>query len=176
MQNVEFKAELRDLPLARSICKALKATWVGELQQTDTYFRVASGRLKKRETVGEETEFIFYDRANRIRPKISQFTIYSEQHALERFGTAPLPIWLVVKKKRDLWIHGNVRIHLDQVEGLGNFLEFEALVSKDNNVPKCHDAIAELRTAFHPVLGEAIDRGYSDLLAAEQETQKPADR
>lgn len=176
MQNVEFKAELRDLPLARSICKALKATWVGELQQTDTYFRVASGRLKKRETVGEETEFIFYDRANRIRPKISQFTIYSEQHALERFGTSPLPIWLVVKKKRELWLHRNVRIHLDQVEGLGNFIEFEALVSKEHNVPKCHESIGELRTALLPVLGEAIDRGYSDLLAAEMETQKPADR
>jgi len=176
MQNVEFKAELRDLPLARSICKALQATWVGELQQTDTYFRVASGRLKKRETVGEETEFIFYDRANRVRPKISQFTIYSEQHAIERFGTSPLPIWLVVKKKRELWLHRNVRIHLDQVEGLGNFLEFEALVSKDCTVPKCHEAIGELRTAFAPVLGEAIDRGYSDLLAAEMESPKPADR
>lgn len=176
MQNVEFKAELRDLPLARSICKAIKATWVGELQQTDTYFRIAAGRLKKRETVGEEAEFIFYDRANRTRPKISQFTIYSEQHALERFGTSPLPIWLVVKKKRELWLYRNVRIHLDQVEGLGTFLEFEALVSKDDHVPKCHEVIGELREAFMPVLGEAIDRGYSDLLAAEQQEHKATDR
>lgn len=175
MHNVEFKAELRDLELARAVCRAIRATWIADLEQTDTYYRVTSGRLKRRECPGEETEYIFYDRPNRTRPKLSHFSIYNETQALERFGTAPLPVWLVVKKSRELWMHGNVRIHLDRVEGLGSFLEFEALVSKDHNLARCHDAIAEMRRAFHPALGEPIDRGYSDLLELDRETPSPGD-
>lgn len=169
MQNVEFKAELRDLPLARTVCRTKGASFIGELKQTDTYFRVPSGRLKKRETEGEPTEYVFYERPNRSAAKISNFVIYSEQRALERFGVAPLPIWVVVRKVRELWLIANARIHLDRVEGLGTFLEFEALVSRDCSVEAARECVQELREAFGPCLGEAIDCSYSDLLAREQE-------
>lgn len=167
MQNVEFKAELRDPALARTILRAaaIGATWIIQLAQTDTYYRVSSGRLKKRECPGEPTEYIFYDRADRTHPKLSHFKIYSETQALERFGTSPLPVWVVVRKTRDLYMLGNVRIHLDDVENLGKFIEFEALVSPQHNVARCHELIAELREALAPALGEAIATGYSDLLA-----------
>ena len=56
MHNVEFKCELRDLPLARSILKAKGASFIGELRQTDTYYKISSGRLKKRECEGEPVE------------------------------------------------------------------------------------------------------------------------
>lgn len=169
MHNVEFKAELRDPALARSICHALKATWIADLVQTDTYFRTPTGRLKRRETIGEETEYVFYERPNLARPKLSHFAIYSEQQALERFGTQPLPLWVVVRKRRSLWMIGNSRIHLDDVEELGHFLEFECLVSREHNLARCHDAITELRKAFQPVMGEVIDCSYSDLLARQSE-------
>jgi adenylate cyclase class IV len=68
-------------------------------------------------------------------------------------------------------MHGNVRIHLDQVDGLGRFLEFEALVSRDHNIAQCQEAVTQLKAKFQPVLGELIDCGYSDLLANEQESQ-----
>ncbi len=61
----------------------------------------------------------------------------------------------------------NVRIHLDAVEQLGNFLEFESLVSKDHNVAKGHEAIAALRKQFAPVMGELIDCGYAELMERE---------
>jgi len=114
---------------------------------------------------------VHYDRPNRILPKLSHFTIFTESQALERFGLAPLPVWVVVRKTRELWLSGNTRIHLDQVENLGTYLEFEALVCRDFNVARCHEAIAELRTLLGPVLGGAIDCSYSDMLAREQETQ-----
>lgn len=170
MHNVEFKSELRDPNLARAIVLRRGATFIGTLDQTDTYFRIPSGRLKKREQTGEPTEFIFYDRDNRTRPKLSHFSIYSEAEALERFGTTPLPVWIVVRKRRDLFLLGNVRIHIDQVEGLGFFMELEALVSTSTNVARCHEVIAELRATLRPVLGEAIAVGYSDLLAQELES------
>lgn len=169
MQNVEYKCELRDIALARTICKRLGASHIGDPAQTDTYYRVPSGRLKKRECPGEPTEYIFYERKNRARAKLSHFTIYSETEATTRFGTEPLPIWVTVSKTRELWMLGNVRIHLDTVRDLGAFLEFEALVSRSQNVRKCHEAVASLRESFDPVLGEAIACGYADLLAGELE-------
>lgn len=169
MHNVEFKAELRDFALGRSICLALGATYIITLVQSDTYYRVPSGRLKRRETTGEPVEYIFYDRADRSQPKLSHFTIYSEAQALERFGVTPLPVWVVVQKSRDLFMIGGVRIHLDRVDGLGDFLEFEALVSPSQNVAKCHETIAGLRKAFGPAIGEPIACSYSDMLAGADE-------
>ena len=165
MQNVEFKSELRDPSLARTICSSLGAIHADTLLQTDTYYRVPDAKLKKRETVGRPTEFVFYTRASRTKPKISNFMIYSEQQAAERFGTSPLPVLMVVKKSRELWVYQGVRIHLDNVESLGWFVEFEALVTPERNLARCHELMDTLRRAFHPAMGEAIAVGYVDLLA-----------
>jgi adenylate cyclase, class 2 len=169
MKNIEFKAELRDIDLARSICRATGATTVASVEQTDTYYKVTQGRLKKREVPDEPTEWIAYDRPDRSQAKASTFTIYTEEEAAARFGTAPLPVWVVVRKRRDVFMWRNVRIHLDQVEGLGTFLEFEALVSRKDPVPRCHEALNELRAALAPVIGEPIACSYSDLLASDAE-------
>jgi len=169
MENVEFKAELRDPALARSICAAIGATQVATLRQTDTYYRLPAGRLKERKTASEPTEWVFYERPDDARPRVSRFTIYSEAEAVERFAPERLERWLTVRKTRELFMLGNVRIHLDRVEGLGSFIEFEALVSRKQDIPGCHRAIARLRRALAPALGEAIAVGYSDLLAAQDE-------
>ncbi|MBI1189689.1 MAG: CYTH domain-containing protein [Tepidisphaera sp.] len=165
MHNIEIKCELRDIGLARATCRSLKATHILSFDQTDTYFRVPDGRLKRRETTGEPTEWIFYERANRAATRLSHFMIYSEEQAKERYGSEPLPVWVVVKKRRELWMLGNTRIHLDEVEGLGTFIEFEALVSRDHNIARGHEAVATLREAFGPIMGEAIGLSYSDMVA-----------
>jgi adenylate cyclase, class 2 len=169
MENIEFKAELRDIALARAVCAAVGARRILDFDQTDTYFRVASGRLKKRETPGEPVEYIFYERVNRAAPRLSHFVIYSEEQAMERFGDQPLPVWVVVRKHRELWMVGNVRIHLDEVDHLGVFIEFEALVSRDHNLTDCHHTLADLRERFAPVMGEPIDCSYSDMIARDLE-------
>lgn len=174
MQNVEFKAELRDLPLARSLCLRIKATPIETLEQTDTYFKLADGRLKKRETVGHPTEYIFYHRDNSSRPRLSRFTIYSEQEAKTHFGAVELPPWLVVRKTRELYMHMGTRIHLDTVHNLGNYIEFEALVSPNQNLAKCYESVNLLRQAFMPVTGEPMSVSYCDLMAQEEPGIEPA--
>ncbi|MFT3685286.1 MAG: CYTH domain-containing protein [Phycisphaerales bacterium] len=67
MTNIEFKAELRDPELARTLLRKIHATPIDTLEQTDTYFRLSDGRLKKRETKGAPTEYIFYNRENAPR-------------------------------------------------------------------------------------------------------------
>lgn len=171
MKNIEIKAELRDLPLARTLCAAIGATRIGAFRQTDTYFRLPGARLKRRETHGEgeeaSVEWVRYERENSPRPRPSAFTIYTDEAARERFGPDPGPAWVTVRKSRELWLLGNVRIHLDTVEGLGTFVEFEALVSRDHDEAMCHAAIAALREKLAPVIGETIAVGYADMLAAE---------
>jgi adenylate cyclase class IV len=173
VQNVEYKAELRDLFLAHAICRNLGADFAGTIEQTDTYYRVPDARLKKRETPGATTEYIFYNRINRTRPKLSSYTIYTELQALERFGSSPLPVWVVVRKTRELHLYRGVRIHLDHVETLGRFLEFEVIVRPDQNLAQCHALMDFLRQSFGPACGEPIACSYADLIAAESGHHTP---
>lgn len=167
MRNIELKCELREPDLAPAICRRLGAVRIAALEQRDTYFRVAHGRLKIRETSGEPTEWIRYDREDSAAPKVSRFTIYSEEEAREQFGAIPLPVWVVVDKKRELWMKDGVRIHLDMVQGLGHFIEFEALVTRDKNMDSSREALRQLHAGFAPILGEAISGSYADLVAAQ---------
>jgi adenylate cyclase class IV len=167
MQNIEFKAELRDIEAARAQCAALGATREGAFRQRDTYYQLSDGRLKKREEPQETAVWIYYHRPDLVRPRMSNYTILTSDQARLRWGVDDIEPWLAVEKVRELWLLDNVRIHLDVVEGLGLYVEFEAIVSRDHDVEACHRAIARLRTSFEPILGEPISASYSDLVAAE---------
>jgi len=167
MHNVECKYELREPEFARAGIRRLGGAHVATVDQVDTYFRVPTGRLKKRETVGESAQWIRYDRVNRAAPRLSQFDVFDERSAIERFGSRPLPVRCVVRKRREVYAAEGVRIHLDEVQGLGWFLEFEALVGPTRSVMQCHAAIERLRIELGPAMGEPIAVGYADLLAPE---------
>lgn len=171
MQNIEFKAELRDLATARKQCEVLGATFAGQLIQEDTYYRLADGRLKRRLTEGASPEWIYYHRINRAAPRMSNYIILTDDQARRRWGTQNLKPWLVVRKARELWMIEHVRIHLDEVEQLGCFVEFEAVVSSEHDVKECGEDVAELRDIFAPLLGETIGVSYSDMMAQEVEEQ-----
>jgi adenylate cyclase class IV len=169
MRNVEIKAELRDAQIARAVCRSLRGVHARTFHQTDTYYQMPKGRLKKREVEGEPTEYIFYERPNQSSAKVSTFSIFTERQAESRFGKDPLPEWVRVRKRRELWLVGYTRVHLDRVDGLGDFLELESLVSRANTLNRARAHIAALLEEFRPVLGELIDRGYADMLAMDHE-------
>jgi adenylate cyclase, class 2 len=167
MRNIEFKAELRNIDAARGQCKSLGAQFIGMLDQTDTYFRLTDGRLKRRVSTGEAPMWIFYHRPDRIQPRMSNYSILTEEQARRRWGVHSLREWLTVHKHRELWLMQNVRIHLDDVDRLGRFLELEAIVNDKHTIRECQDSISELREHFAPILGEPVAVSYSDLLAQE---------
>lgn len=169
MHNIEFKAELRDPVAARRQCQLLGAERIGDLRQTDTYFRMHDGRLKRREAPGEPTEWIYYHRRDIVRPRMCSYSILSDAQAKRRWGTRGLKPWLTVRKTRELWMLDNVRIHLDDVERLGRFIEFEAVVSRKHDVQACHERINQLRQTFGPTMGEPVGPSYSDLAAQQIE-------
>jgi adenylate cyclase class IV len=169
MITLEFKAELRDVAMARKICEAIGAEHFVTVDQVDTYYRVTSGRLKKRETtrdgVREPVEYMQYTRADRTAPRLNETHVYGEQEARERFGLRELPVQCVVRKRREEHRLEFVLIHLDEVDGLGWFIEFVAAMSDENDAAACQDAIVHLRKAFDHAMGEPISSGYADLVS-----------
>lgn len=167
MTNIEFKAELRDLDLCRTLLRKIHATFVDTLEQTDTYYRLSDGRLKKRETKGQPTEYIFYHRENSARPRASRFTIYSENQARQHFGAGELPVVVQVIKTRELYMHSGVRIHLDLVKDLGTFIELEALITPQTPEAHCFQTVELLKAALVPVMGEMLSHSYADMVQNE---------
>ncbi|MEM1422409.1 MAG: class IV adenylate cyclase, partial [Planctomycetota bacterium] len=174
MQSVEWKAEVRDPSIVRALVRRMGGVCASVADQSDTYYRVIDGTLLKREVEGEPPEFVHYVRPPGVRPRHARFTLYSEEQAAERFGVRPLPVWVVVEKRRECWLLDGVRIHLDNVESLGTFVELEVLVTPDQRPDAGEEKIARLRERLGPFVGEPVARGYAELLALELETDDSA--
>ncbi|NJK31882.1 MAG: CYTH domain-containing protein [Deltaproteobacteria bacterium] len=164
MQSVEFRAELRDAELAPLILRAIGAKPLGSTEWEDSYFRVPDGWLKRRSAAGEPTDWVRYHRTPRVQPKIVRFEVLADEQGIERFGQHPMPLWLAIRKHRELWMRGYTTVSLDHIEHLGRFVKLEALVSPQHNVVRAHREINRIRDALSPALGEPIAEGYADLM------------
>jgi adenylate cyclase, class 2 len=164
-RNLELKA--RDLDPARSLraCGELGAADRGTLIQRDTYFEVARGRLKLREEPGAAT-LIAYERPDLAGNKESRYRLVAvpEPAAMREALEAALGVTVVVAKTRRLFIHEGVRIHLDRVEGLGDFIEFEAVAEDGDDPGRFAALLDELREAFDIRDEDLVRASYSDLL------------
>jgi adenylate cyclase, class 2 len=129
LTNLEIKARCADLDAAREQAKALATSRVGIDRQTDSYFVTRRGRLKLRESSLSGGQLIPYLRPNQPGPKNSDYGVIpiEEPERVKALLTEILGVHRVVRKVREIWLHENVRIHLDEVEGLGSFVELEAV-------------------------------------------------
>src|SRR3954451_23753740 len=121
---IEFKARCADHSRVRELLEQKNARFVGADHQVDTYFRVPQGRLKLRQG-NIENSLIFYARPNHAGPKQSNVTISAvpPRSDLRAVLESALGVLVTVDKHREIWFVDNVKIHLDQVKGLGQFLE-----------------------------------------------------
>jgi len=139
LTNIEIKARCEDPERVRDVLRGLGARFTGQDAQVDTYFRVARGRLKVREGTIEQS-LVAYERPNAEGPKQSDVHLYNagggvgagavdnaRVAALRAALEAALDVLVVVRKRRDIWFLDNVKIHVDEVEGLGSFVEIEAI-------------------------------------------------
>lgn len=132
---VELKAKVDSLEPIRRRLEALKAKHVGTFQQTDTYFDVPKGRLKLRLVNRETTQLIYYERENVPKPKRSDIFIMEipESKAFTALLKKILKVKVTVKKTREIYWFENTQIHLDTVDSLRCYVEFER---KTPNTPK----------------------------------------
>jgi predicted adenylyl cyclase CyaB len=165
-RNIELKAVCRDLAAAREAARRAGATPHGVLEQTDTYFHARTGRLKLRETAARPAELIAYHRPDTTDTRASDYHLVPapDPATLRQALTAALGVRGVVRKRRELWMWENVRIHLDEVDALGTFVEFEAVLSEGDADAAGHGKLATLRAALAVEDRDLIARSYSDLM------------
>lgn len=173
-QNLELKVRLAPAELAdrRSVVIAESSCPLQALRHVDTYFRVASGRLKLREIQqadGATAELIAYHRPDHAGTRWSTYDrvtiVPGEVRALKRGLLATLGELITVAKSREIGIIGHSRIHFDTVRNLGTFLEIETVVADQDPATAAVEMaalVARLRLAELPPIGES----YSDLLLA----------
>jgi predicted adenylyl cyclase CyaB len=164
-RNVELKARCADLAAARRAAEEIGAEFVEVLEQRDTYFVVPQGRLKLRECAGRGAELIGYARGDRAAARGSDYriTVVSDPDGLRSVLEAALGVRGEVVKRRELWMLNGVRIHLDQVKELGEFIEFEAVMEAGEDDAIGLEKLAQLRRAFLIRDDDLVGNSYSDL-------------
>jgi homotetrameric cytidine deaminase len=166
MRNIELKA--RDPRPARTLelALALGAEDRGEIAQRDTYFAHARGRLKLREEDPGETELIQYRRSDAREARESEYRRVPAADAagLRAALDHALGTLVVVEKRRRLLLWENVRVHLDEVDGLGSFVELEAVAAPGSDLAAERDKVERLRGELEIADGALVAQSYSDLL------------
>jgi homotetrameric cytidine deaminase len=165
-RNLEIKARDRDPARTLELALALGAADEGDLQQRDTYFDGARGRLKLREQEPGEHELIEYRRADESGARVSSYRRVRATSAPELLEAldAALGTLVVVTKRRRLLLRDNVRIHLDEVEGLGSFIELEAVAGPESDLAAEQAQVADLRARLEIGDDALVGESYSDLL------------
>ncbi len=130
---LELKARVDDQEIFRRKLTSLKAQYMGMFRQDDVYFEVPKGRLKLREIKGKQTELIYYEREDVANPKLDAVCILKIQEpaSLKTLIKRLLKTRATVKKTREIYQYQGTLIHLDVVENLGTFIEFERKTSSD---------------------------------------------
>jgi predicted adenylyl cyclase CyaB len=163
MRNIELKARLRDPEKARLTCHMLGAVYEGDLHQRDTYFHVREGRLKLRESDPGEDYLVYYRRNNSPNARQSDYVTENVDRSARQTMCDAFGMLSVVEKNRRLFLWHNVRIHLDQVEDLGDFIEFEAVLGEEYDEADGHGKIKELSEAFGITDGDLVADSYLDM-------------
>jgi homotetrameric cytidine deaminase len=163
-RNIELKASDSRPDRTLELALRLGAEDRGEIAQRDTYFSRARGRLKLREQDPGEDELVQYRRADAPEARASDYRRIPvpDAAALREALDAALGTLVVVEKRRRLLMLDEVRIHLDAVDGLGSFVELEAVAPDGSDLSAEHAKVARMRDGLE--IGELEPRSYSDLL------------
>jgi adenylate cyclase class IV len=165
-RNIEIKARIENIAELHGKVAAIADSGPVVIIQDDTFFNCPAGRLKLRAFPDGRGELIYYRRADDPGPKESFYLICPApfpdslreilSHAFGQCGR--------IQKRRTLFLVGRTRIHLDQVNGLGEFLELEVVLedsdSLEAGVTEAHALMKRL--AIEP--SQLIEGAYVDLL------------
>jgi adenylate cyclase, class 2 len=166
-QNAEIKAYCRNPSVIKDWLQKHGADFKGTDLQTDTYFNVQKGRLKLREGTIERA-LIWYERENAAAPKLSKVELMhvaENSIHLKTILTQSLGVKVIVQKKREIWFIDNVKFHIDDVEGLGSFVEIEAIDSNGQlGFDYIHRQCSEYMEYFQIKDTDLLTHSYSDLL------------
>jgi len=164
--NIEIKARVADLESLRQRVKNLADRPAEVLQQEDIFFHIAVGRLKLRQQESGPGQLIYYNRPDVGGPKASDYQIYpsAAPDQLRVLLADCLGERGVVKKTRWLYWVGNTRIHLDEVVGLGTFMELEVVLKDGQTVGEGEATAQALCQKLEIPASSLVEGAYIDLL------------
>lgn len=164
--NIEIKARCPDLDLCENRVHLLSNSLDGTDYQTDTFYHVPAGRLKLRESSLYGNFLIPYIRTDQIGPKRSDYSLLpiNDLSATKNILEKMFGVLIVVQKIRQIYLHENVRIHLDQVTDLGSFVELEAVINSENLVDENQDKLERLIKHLQIGKDDFISVAYADML------------
>jgi adenylate cyclase class IV len=174
-RNIELKARDPHPDRSRELCLSLQAEDHGELFQRDTYFQVTHGGLKLREQRPGQAHLIQFDRASEPQERESRYRLIDvgDGPVLRAALESALGVRVSVLKRRHLFIWQAVRIHLDEVQGLGNFIEFEAVAQEQSDLTREYELVRELRELFAVSDERLVAQGYAEQILALTSTAPP---
>ncbi len=164
--NIEFKAKAKDIVSLEEKLKTLHPTFIGEDHQKDTYYDVSIGRLKLREG-NIENALIWYSRENIAGAKQSDILLYKHtpDESLKQILEKLHGIKIIVDKKRRIYFVDNVKFHFDRVEGLGTFVEVEAIDTDESIGIEKLKAQCDFYSSFFDIQKEDfMEESYSDMM------------
>jgi len=164
--NIEIKARVRNFDVIRQRAEKLSDMPAQVIQQEDTFFNTEMGRLKLRILALDRAQLIYYIRPDQESPKRSDYHIFetADPENLKRVLELTYGIRGVVRKTRYLYIVGQTRVHLDDVEGLGQFMELEVVMQVGQSDAE-GQAIAEgLMSGLGVERSDLLKGAYLDLL------------
>ncbi len=164
--NIEIKARARDFVRIQSRAEKLSDTPVQVIPQEDIFFNVEQGRLKLRILGQDRSQLIYYTRPDQQGPKRSDYHIThsADPYNLKRVLELAYGIRGVVRKTRYLYLVGQTRVHLDDVEGLGQFMELEVVLDDGQTDAEGQGIAEDLMSVLGVERGDLIDGAYMDLL------------
>ncbi|MCC5859160.1 MAG: class IV adenylate cyclase [Ectothiorhodospiraceae bacterium] len=166
-RNIEIKARSKDIESQGRMAARLSDGPSMLIAQEDTFFHVPRGRLKLREFGDGTGELIQYDRPDSPGPKQSTYirSPTSEPHSLKAALAAALGVRAVVSKQRSLFLAGQARIHLDEVAGLGQFIELEVVLRPEQTEAEGRRIADRLMSELGIEPSDLVAGAYVDLLA-----------
>jgi predicted adenylyl cyclase CyaB len=169
--NIEIKARARNYADLRRRAEALSDTPAQVIPQEDTFFNIPRGRLKLRQLAPDHAQLVFYERTDTSGPKRSNYHIYETDNpdALKTTLSLALGVRGVVRKNRTLYLVGQTRLHLDEVEGLGEFVELEVVLRPGQSDLEGQQIARELMTRLAIREQDLLEGAYMDMLEGRQE-------
>ena len=175
-RNIEIKARIASvealLPRARGVAGGEPQL----IEQDDSFFHVPQGRLKLRQFADGSAELIHYHRADTGEAKASDYVRVAvpDAGALREALVRGCGLLGRVVKRRWLLMAGQTRIHLDRVEGLGDFMELEVVLSEGQSDSDGAAVAEALMSRLGLDDAERIAGAYLDLLQRDQAASSAA--
>ena len=171
-RNIEIKTRIDSVNALLPRAQAVSGGRPETIHQDDTFFRVPDGRLKLREFADGSAELIHYHRPDSGDAKASDYVRVpvADASALREALARGCGLLGRVRKERVLLLVSDggftTRIHLDRVEGLGDFMELEVVLQDGQSDADGADVANRLMQALGLGHAERMSGAYLDLCAA----------